>query len=145
MAEAAKNASRSPLVVVAHVALAAMFALFSALQVNDIDPAIYHDPSVLDAALWCAFYALIAVLFVASLFRRVPKWLLVLAALACLAEMVATGPGLWENVFGDKSFTMTQASMSAEDPRVELSREFFGAVIALVGVGILFRRERRRA
>jgi hypothetical protein len=35
--------------------------------------------------------------------------------------------------------------MSAEDPRVELTREFFGAVIALLGVGILLRRERRRA
>ena len=57
---------------------------------------------------------------------------LLLAALACLAEMATTGPGLWENVVGDKAFTMTQASMSAEDPRVELSREFFGAVIALL-------------
>jgi hypothetical protein len=59
--------------------------------------------------------------------------------------MAVTGPGLYENVFGGKDFTMTQASMSAEDPRVELTREFFGAVIALLGVGILLRRERRRA
>ena len=29
---------------------------------------------------------------------------------------------------------MTQKSMTADDPRVELSREFFGAVIALIGV-----------
>lgn len=130
--------------VVVHLLLAAMFALFSALQVNDIDPAVYHDPSVIDAASWCAFYLLIAILFVASLARRVPQWLLLLAAIACIAEMATTGPGLWENVFGDKAFTMTQESMSAEDPRVELSREFFGAVIALAGVTILWRRERRR-
>ena len=84
-------------------------------------------------------------MFVGSLFRRIPVWLLLVAALACAAQMVITGPGLYENVFGGKMFTMTQTSMSAEDPRVELTREFFGAVIALLGVGILLRRERRRA
>jgi len=38
---------------------------------------------------------------------------------------------------------MTQMSMSAEDPRVELSREFFGAVIALAGVGLIAWENRR--
>jgi hypothetical protein len=57
--------------------------------------------------------------------------------------MVRTGPGLYENFFGEKEFTMTQASMSAKDPRVELSREFFGAVIALGGVGFLAWQNRR--
>lgn len=130
--------------VVVHLLLAAMFALFAALQVNDIDRSIYHEPSVIDAASWFGFYLVIAYLFVASLRGRVPKWLLALAALACLLEMATTGPGLYENVFGDRAFTMTQESMSAEDPRVELTREFFGAVIALAGVTILWRRERRR-
>jgi len=144
MTENAPSSLR-PVTVVAHVLLAAMFFLFAWLQQNDLDPAIYDKPSALDAALWLAFYAVIGAMFVASLFRRVPVWLLLLAAVACIAEMAATGPGLYENVFGGKDFTMTQASMSAEDPRVELTREFFGAVIALLGVGILLRRERRRA
>jgi glucan phosphoethanolaminetransferase (alkaline phosphatase superfamily) len=144
MTENAPSSLR-PVTVVVHVMLAAMFFLFAWLQQNDLDPAIYDKPSALDAALWLAFYAVIGAMFVASLFRRVPVWLLLLAAVACIAEMAATGPGLYENVFGGKDFTMTQASMSAEDPRVELTREFFGAVIALLGVGILLRRERRRA
>ncbi len=127
-----------------HLVLAAMFFLFAWLQKNDLDPAIYDTPSALDAALWLAFYAIIGALFVLSLFRRVPVWLLLLAAIACIVEMVTTGPGLYENVFGDKAFTMTQASMSAEDPRVELTREFFGALIALAGVAILWRREKKR-
>lgn len=135
----------SPVTVVVHLLLAAMFALFAWLQCNDLDPAIYDKPSALDAALWFGFYLLIAVLFVVSLMRRLPRWLLAVAALACLVEMATTGPGLYENVFGERSFTMTQASMSAEDPRVELSREFFGAVIALLAVGVLWRRERLRA
>ena len=143
MTENAPSSLR-PVTVVVHVMLAAMFFLFAWLQQNDLDPAIYDKPSALDAALWLAFYAVIGALFVASLFRRVPVWLLLLAAVACIAEMAATGPGLYENVFGGKDFTMTQASMSSEDPRVELTREFFGALIALAGVAILWRRERTR-
>ena len=127
-----------------HLVLAGMFFAFAWLQKNDLDPAIYDNPSALDAALWLAFYAVVGALFVLSLFRRVPIWLLLLVAIACLVEMATTGPGLYENVFGDKDFTMTQASMSAEDPRVELTREFFGALIALAGVAILWRREKKR-
>jgi hypothetical protein len=56
--------------------------------------------------------------------------------------MATTGPGLIQNLFGDDKFTMTQTSMSAEDPRVELTREFFGAVIALLGVVALWLGQR---
>ena len=135
---------KTPLAVL-NFALAAVFVLFAWMQRNDIDPAIYDRPSVIDAALWLAFYLLIAVLFLIVTFRRVPRWLLLIAAIACLIEMVRTGPGLYENVVGEKEFTMTQVSMSAEDPRVELSREFFGAVIALAGVGLIAWQNRRQA
>jgi hypothetical protein len=142
---ARQPAIATPAIALVHLALAAMFALFAWLQRNDLDPAIYDRPSVVDAALWFAFYLLLAALFVWSLFRRVPKWLLAVAALACLVELATTAPGLWENLFGARDFTLTQASMSADDPRVELTREFGGALIALAGVVVLWRRERRRA
>jgi hypothetical protein len=132
-----------PALLVVNFALAGLFGVFSWMQRNDIDPAIYDRPSVIDAALWLAFYLLIAILFVAICFRPVPRWLLVVAAAACLVELVRTGPGLYENLAGDKEFTMTQASMSASDPRVELSREFFGAVIALAGVGMIAWQNRK--
>ena len=135
---------KTPLAIL-NFALAALFAVFAWMQRNDIDPAIYNHPSVLDAALWLAFYLLIAVLFVVVTFRTVPRWLLLIAAIACLVEMVRTGPGLYENLVGEKEFTMTQMSMSAEDPRVELSREFFGAVIALAGVGLIAWQNRKSA
>lgn len=134
---------KTPLAIL-NFALAALFAVFAWMQRNDIDPAIYDHPSVLDAALWLAFYLLIAVLLVVVTFRTVPRWLLLIAAIACLVEMVRTGPGLYENLVGEKEFTMTQMSMSAEDPRVELSREFFGAVIALAGVGLIAWQNRKR-
>lgn len=115
-----------------------LFLVFAWFQRNDIDPQIYHNPSSLDAALWLLFYLVIAVLLLVSLWKKVPVWLVGLGVVACLLEMVTTGPGLYQNLFGDEAFTMTQTSMSAEDPRVELSREFFGAVIALLGVAWIY-------
>lgn len=114
--------------------LAALFFLFAAVQYNDVDPGIYHNPSSLDAALWLAFYALIGIGFILLTFRRLPGWFFPVAIVACLIEMSFSGPGLWQNLFGDAPFTMTQVSMSAEDPRVELTREFFGALAALAAV-----------
>lgn len=135
----------SPPITVVHIVLALLFGLFAWYQRNDIDPEIYYKPSGLDATLWFVFYALIAVLFVVALFRAIPRWLLAVAIVACVAEMVTTGPGLYQNVFGKEDFTMTQVSMSAEDPRVELSREFFGALIALAGVALLFATGTKRS
>jgi hypothetical protein len=126
-----------------NLCFALLFTVFAWYQRNDIDPAIYHHPSVIDAALWFLFYLLIASLLVVILYRPLPRWLLVAAVLACLVEMGRSGPGLYENLFGGESFTMTQVSMSAEDPRVELSREFFGAVIALAGTGLLIFQNRK--
>ena len=116
---------------------AATFALFAWLQWNDIDPVIYADPSVPDALGWAAFYAFVAVLFVLVLVRRLPRWVLFLGLALCVIQMGRTAPGFWENLTGDHPFTITQAGMSATDPRVELSREFFGALIALVGVAVV--------
>lgn len=132
----------STLLTVLNVVAALLFAAFAFLQRNDIDPEIYHRSSGLDATLWFLFYSLIAALFLVAIFCRIPRWLLIIAAIACLVEMGTTLPGLWENIVGESAFTMTAASMSAEDPRVELSREFFGALIALGGVvGLLLQRK----
>lgn len=135
----------SPVFTVIHIVAALLFLLFAWLQHNDIDPEIYHNSSSLDATLWFLFYLLIAVLFVVAIFKPVPRWILLLSIVACVLEMVMTGPGLIENLFGEKEFTMTQVSMSAEDPRVELTREFFGAVIALAGVLFLLLRHGKSA
>ncbi len=133
----------SPLLTAVNILCAALFAVFAWFQRNDIDPEIYYHPSELDAVLWLAFYLLIAILFLMAAFRTVPRWILILAAIACFVEMIRSGPGLYENLFGENDFTMTQVQMSAEDPRVELSREFFGALIALGAVGFLYFQRRR--
>ena len=118
--------------------LAGLFFVFAWFQRNDIDPEIYSSPSfgnpTLDSALWFLFYAVIGLVFLLLIKKRVPVRDFILAIIACLTEMYLSGPGLWENIFGEQSFTMTGESMSGSDPRVELTREFFGAVIALVGI-----------
>jgi hypothetical protein len=123
--------------------LAALFFFFAYVQYNDVDPGIYHNPSSLDAALWLLFYALIGIGFILLNYRRLPVWFFLVAVIACLTEMSLSGPGLWENLFGEEKFTMTQVSMSANDPRVELTREFFGALIALFAVLSQFWQNKR--
>ena len=120
-----------------NLAAAAVFAVFSTLQWNDLDPAIYDNPSIVDAATWGIFYGFVAILFAVVLIRRLPRWMLILAVVFCLIELGRTAPGLWENITGDAAFNITQDRMSADDPRIELSREFFGALIALFGIGII--------
>jgi hypothetical protein len=121
-----------------------LFATFSWVQYNDIDPEIYDRPSVLDAAGWLAFYALVAFLFGWALFRSVPKWLLSVAVVVCVVQLGRTAPGMWENLTGEAPFTLTQSGMSSSDPRVELSREFLGAIIALVSLAGLWLAEKGR-
>ena len=121
-----------------NLVLAGLFFVFAWFQRNDIDPEIYSSPSfgnpTLDSALWFLFYAVIGLVFLLLIKKHVPVWYFIIAIIACLTEMYLSGPGLWENIFGEQSFTMTGESMSGTDPRVELTREFFGAVIALAGV-----------
>ena len=124
-------------------ALGLLFAVFALFQLNDTNPEIYHQPSVLDAWSWVAFYGLICVLYFVSIFRRVPQILLGLAAAFCLFEMVRSGPGLYANFFEAEKFTMTGASMAPTRSEVELSREFFGALIGLFGVAFLWWQARK--
>jgi len=123
--------------------LAILFAIFAYFQRNDIDPQVYTNPSSLDAALWLLFYLIIGIAFIFVTSRKLPHWYFILAILACAIEMTLSGPGLWKNLFGNQPFIMTQVSMSADDPRVELTREFFGAVIALAAVAFQFWQSKK--
>lgn len=118
--------------------LAAIFLVFAWFQRNDIDPEIYSKPSfnnpTLDSALWFLFYLIIAIGFIVVSFRKLPLWYFMIAVIACIFEMSMSGPGLYENLISKESFNMAQTSMTAKDPRVELTREFFGALFALCGV-----------
>ncbi|MEO0417208.1 MAG: hypothetical protein AAF226_19905, partial [Verrucomicrobiota bacterium] len=83
---------------IVNIVLALAFVAFACFQVNDLDEVIYHRPSVIDAAIWFIFYLLVAIMFIWILKARLPWRLLVVSAIACILEMVITGPGLIENL-----------------------------------------------
>ncbi len=131
--------------VIANVLSGVLFAAFAVLQLNDTNPEIYHQPSVIDAWSWVIFYALVAMLFFLGAFRHVPWWCLGLGALFCVYEMVTTAPGLYDNLFNHDSFDITGSSMAPTRSYVELSREFLGALIALSGLGFLAWQKKKKA
>ena len=113
------------------------FAIFAWLQHEDNNPEIYSNPSFMDVGIWIAFYGLVALLFGLAMRQLFPKPLYLLFAFVCAYHLSVTTPGLITNL-ASGSFTMTNHSMSPVNPQVELTREFFGALIALVAVGFLW-------
>ena len=118
--------------------LGLVFALFAGFQINDANPEVYHRPSAIDAWSWVTFYGLVALCCLVSIFLRVPRVLLGLAAAFCVFEMVRTAPGLYDNLFQADTFTMAGASMAPSRSEIELSREFFGALIGLAAVAFIW-------
>ncbi len=114
-----------------------VFTYFAWLQREDDNPEVYANPSLVDVWAWVAFYGLIALLFLLGAFRRFPWPLFLVAVIFCLFELATTGPGLLQNLTGG-DFTMTKKSMNPAHGEVEQSREFFGALIALLGTGFLW-------
>lgn len=128
-----------------NIFLAALFFLFAWFQRNDLDPEIYYHPSTLDTLLWLLFYLIIGTVFLLCNHRKVHRLYFTFAITACLIAMAFSGPGLWENLFGNREFSMTAQTMSGKDPRVELTREFFGALLALAAVLFQLWQNRKNA
>ena len=53
--------------------------------------------------------------------------------------MAVSAPGLIDNLRGG-SFEMTKGAMNPENPQVETTREFIGALIALLATLFLYRQ-----
>ena len=114
-----------------------VFGYFASLQLDDANPEVYYHASSLDAYLWLAFYILIAAVFLFALFGGARWWMVWVGAGFCAVQLVMTWPGFVENVGMGKEFTLMGSQMSPSRPRVELSREFLGALMALVGTGLV--------
>ena len=123
-----------------------LFSYFAYLQINDANPAIYHRASQLDAYLWMAFYILVAAVFLLAMLGRFPLLPLAIATVFCIVELALTIPGFIENISNPDTFTITGAQMAPDAPKVELSREFLGSLIALAGMAIVWwQRGRSKA
>ena len=118
------------------------FAFFAWLQLDDNNPEIYVEPSMLDVWSWVIFYGLVALGFLLACLRRFPKWLYAVAVLFAIYFMATTAPGLIDNITGG-SFEMTKGTMNPENPQVETTREFLGSLIALLATFYLYRQSRK--
>ena len=114
-----------------------LFVFFAYLQHDDNNSEIYANPKLLDVWMWIAFYGLVALLFGLTIWWRVPRLLCLVAFCFCAYKLSITAPGFVTNLTSGH-FTLTKAGMSPDRSEVELTREFFGALIALAGVSFLW-------
>jgi hypothetical protein len=114
---------------IAYWTLAVVFALFAAVQYNDPDP-----------LRWILLYGLVAVHFVLAALGKLnlmAVWL-TLAAAAIWAATLLPDFINWIRM-GEPSIV---ESMKAEEPWIELTREFLGLVVAALGCGFLLWKNR---
>lgn len=119
-----------------------VFAIFAWLQHEDNNPEIYTNPSIVDVWLWIGFYSSVSVSFLLACFDKFPKWLYFLVVIMAIYFMAFSVQGLMKNL-NSGEFNMTKEAMNPKRPHIEITREFFGALIALLAVGYLHRISRR--
>lgn len=112
--------------------LALLFAAFAALQWNDPDP-----------LLWILAYGVVALFFVLAARGRLPRWPPIAWTVLLGIWMLTMVPGFiaWVRI-GAPSIT---GSMKAEEPHIELVREFLGLFVAVLALVFLILRGRRGA
>jgi hypothetical protein len=106
-----------------NIILAALFTVSAAVQYNDPDP-----------WLWMAMYLFVAVISGFAAFGRYDRWALRIGLAVCLIWMGTLLPDFinWIKM-GAPTIT---GSMKAEEPHIELTREFLGLVVC--GIVLLF-------
>lgn len=109
--------------------LAVLFTLFAAVQHNDPDP-----------LGWIAVYGAVAVLCGLAALGRAPRWALIAVAIAVIIWMAILAPGMLD--WARMGFPDIAGSMKAEEPHIEVVREFLGLMIAVGCLGVLFLFQR---
>jgi hypothetical protein len=110
---------------VINIILGIIFIAFAVLQINDPDPLV-----------WTAIYGGMAVLSFMAALGRYRVWILLVALLVILYELITLFPEIsgWMEA-GMPSIT---GSMKAESPHVEFVREFIGILICFVVLAFHF-------
>jgi len=113
--------------------LAAVFFLFAGFQ--------YNDP---DAFQWILIYGLVGFVPLLALFRRYPRPLMLIAALACMLELVLVFPGFIDYLMHGQGASIIDR-MQPDKLYIEETRETLGLLMALGCVGYYFFRARKKA
>lgn len=111
------------------ILLAVLFALFAAVQLNDPDPLV-----------WVGTYAVVALLWALAAAGRYHRPITAVVALFLTVWLFTLLPDLVDWILmGAPSIV---GSMKAEEPHIELVREFGGLFLALMAVVYLLRKGR---
>ena len=106
--------------------LSVIFLLFAAVQYNDPDP-----------IMWIIYYLGISILTGAMAIGKYFKWLTITLAAVSILGLVYYFPGVYDwGVHHDLENIAQQ--MKADKPYIEETREFFGILISLAGIGIVY-------
>ena len=92
--------------------------------------------------MWVVCYGLIAISFLAACFRKHPKILYWIGLAISAYFVVISAPSFVENLLSSE-FDMAQESMNPEKPQIEITREFFGALIGIAALGFLWWQARK--
>jgi hypothetical protein len=114
------------------LSIAALFALSAALQLNDPDP-----------VLWIAVYVAVALLWGMAAFGRFYRPFTVVLLLVLTVWMLTFVPDFVEWV--QMGMPTIVGSMKAEEPHIELVREFGGLFLAVASLVYLLRIGRHKA
>lgn len=113
-----------------HLLLAALFVLFAYWQLNDPD-----------WPQWVAMYGFVAVTALLAAFGHPPRWWPWIGIAAASVWLLTIVPDFIDWIrMGAPTIT---GQMQAESPHVELTREFLGLVICLLGLGFYAWRGRK--
>lgn len=113
---------------ITNLVLAALFAVFALVQLNDVDP-----------FLWVTYYGLIALICGLAAWGRRYTWLLAGVALFGLIHLGLILPEFinWVSM-GMPSIT---EKMKAEAPHIEYAREFLGLLLGLAVVAWQWKKK----
>ncbi|MFK7981808.1 MAG: transmembrane 220 family protein [Saprospiraceae bacterium] len=109
---------------ITNIILAILFTIFAVVQYNDPDP-----------WLWIGIYLFMALISALAANKMYPSWILRGGMLGCLIGLAILLPDFidWLST-GAESITQ---SMKADQPHIELTREFLGLLICTITLGFL--------
>lgn len=111
-------------------ALTLIFVIFAALQYNDPDP-----------LMWILYYLAVSVITGAAAIGKYLKWLVMAVAAVSVVGLVYYFPGVYDWAINHNAENIAQ-QMKADKLYIEETREFFGLIISLAAVALVYWKGR---